>query len=359
MSVSPLSAPSSAVPANQWRAAVAPFRTPSLKRSLWQVFNTVVPFLLVWYAMYRVLSYSPWLILALAPIAAGLLIRIFIIFHDCGHASFFKSQRVNHIVGMGCGVLCFTPYFQWRHFHAVHHATSGDLDRRIEGEVLPLTIAKYAKSSGHVLTLTVKEYQELSSWEQLTYRVYRNPFVLFGIIPIFLFLVLNRFCDKGIGRREKWSVWGTNLALLAISVVMTLLIGFWPYVLIQLSILTVTATLGVWLFYVQHQFEDSYWEQHAEWNFAEAALEGSSYYQLPRVLQWFTGNIGFHHIHHLSPRIPNYYLEACHKADPLFQNAQTITLGTGWKSVNLRLWDEDQQKLISFRDFKKQQRAQQ
>lgn len=353
MTSSSASSPSS----QEWRAAVAPYRTASVKRSLWQIANTILPFLFIWFAMYWALDYSIWLTLALLPVAGGLLIRIFIIFHDCGHGSFFVSQRANHILGAICGVLSWTPYFHWRHFHALHHASSGDLDRRIDGQILPLTIAKYTQSTGDVLTLTVKEYEQLSGWERMTYRVYRHPIVLFGIIPITLFSVLQRFSDGEVKRREKMSVWGTNLALLAICALQVWAFGFWPFVLIQFGMLALTSTIGVWLFYVQHQFEETYWAEHEEWDYARAALEGSSYYQLPKVLQWFSGNIGFHHIHHLSPRIPNYYLEACHKANPMFQQARPITLRTGMKSVDLRLWDEENRRLISFREFDAREQA--
>ncbi len=336
----------------EWNKAVASYRHASFKRSLWQIANSFVPFFVVYLAMYWLFSISAWLIVPLALLAGGFLIRIFIIFHDCGHGSFFKSHKANHVLGSICGVLTWTPYFQWRHHHAVHHATSGDLDRRVGGELLPLTIAKYAKVSGNLLTLTVNEYKQLSRWEKIVYRGYRNPLILFVFIPTLLFVVLNRTSDEGVGKRERQSVWGTNLALVLWCALFIWLFGFWAFVAVQGSILVITSALGVWLFYVQHQFEETYWEHHEDWSYTEAALEGSSFYQLPKVLQWFTGNIGFHHIHHLSPRIPNYYLEECYAKNPMFQDANVLTLRESLSTIWVKLWDEDQKKMIGFADVK-------
>jgi len=336
----------------RWQEQIAPYRNPALWRSLWQLANTGVPFFLTWYLMYLSQNYSYWLTLALAPLAAGLQLRFFIIFHDCGHQSFFKSRVANDIIGSICGILCFTPYYHWRHFHALHHATVGNLSRRVEGELLPLTIKKYAQNTGDVLTLTVKEYQQLSGWEKLIYRLYRNPFLLFLVMPLFLFLVLHRFSNSAAANRERYSVYWTNLAILGVTILLIWSVGLIPLLLVELPILFLSAGMGVWIFYIQHQFEGTYWKHGIDWNFVTAALKGSSFYKLPGLFQWFTGNIGFHHIHHLSPRIPNYYLSKCHNSSSLFQQTDPVTLRLGLKSIFLRLWDEDHQKMVGFASSK-------
>jgi len=320
-----------------WQEAVAKYQNPDVRASLWQIATSVIPYIVLWFLMYLSLEYSYLITLALSVLAGGFLVRIFIIFHDCGHGSFFKSQKLNHIVGSICGVMTFTPYFEWRHAHAIHHATAGDLDRR---------------GTGDVLTLTVKEYQQMPGWKRLGYRLYRNPLVMFILGPMFVFLVVHRFPSRNSKKRERTSVYWTNLAILAYIVPLVALIGFERYILIQLPIALLTGTAGVWMFYVQHQFEGTYWEKHVQWDYVTAALKGSSYYKLPKILQWFTGNIGLHHIHHLSPRIPNYNLQACHDANPLFQQVPTVTLGPSFKSVFFKLWDEEQRQLVGFGRFK-------
>jgi len=317
-----------------WKRIVARYENPTLGRSLWQVVNTLIPYGTLWYLMAYSLPVSYWLTLALTIPAAGFLVRLFIIFHDCGHGSFFKSRKANEAMGIVTGILTFTPYYHWRHEHAIHHATSGDLDRR---------------GTGDVWTLTVQEYLESSRWKRFAYRLARNPVVLFGIAPIVLFLVLQRFPRWKADRRERNSVVWTDLGILGMAAVLTSLLGIKTYLLIQLPVLVIAGTVGVWLFYVQHQFEGAYWARRSEWDYVAAALHGSSYYRLPKVLQWFTGNIGFHHIHHLSPGIPNYNLEKCHKADPLLQGATHITLLASLKSFSYRLWDEQRQKWVGYR----------
>ena len=341
MSSSP-SAPASPA-AQSWQRLVAKYQTPDLKRSIWQVINTFSPYFILLYAMYLSLSYSYWLTLLLAIPAGGLLTRIFIIFHDCGHGSFFKSQRANHILGTICGVLVFTPYYQWRFEHAVHHATSGDLDRR---------------GTGDIVTLTVKEYLERTAWQRFTYRLYRNPLVLLGIGPWYTFLVSQRFTNSISRKRERYSVHFTNLVILAIAAVMWATIGLPTYLMIQLPVAFIAGLGGIWMFYIQHQFEGTYWESHGEWDYATAALRGSSYFKLPKVLQWFTGNIGFHHIHHLSSRIPNYALQQCLDENPTFQDVTTITLWSSLKSLRLNLWDEERRQLVSFGHLKLLRRQQ-
>ena len=321
---------------DEWRAVVAKYQRPSLWRSLWQIVNTFIPYFALLYVMYLSLAYSYWLTLGLAVVAGGLLLRVFIIFHDCCHGSFFASRKANDILGMIAGFLVFTPYNRWRYEHAVHHATSGDLDHR---------------GIGDVYTMTVNEYRNASRLDRLKYRLFCHPIVLLGIGPLYIFLISHRFCRRESSRKERLNVYATNIALLALMMVMASTIGLQQYVLIHLPVILVAATVGVWFFYVQHQFEDAYWEHNETWDFATAALQGSSYFKLPKVLQWFSGNIGLHHIHHLSARIPNYYLQKCHDETPFFQNAHIITLGSSLKTLSFHLWDEEQRKMISFRQL--------
>jgi len=326
-----------------WVKVVAPYQAPRISTSVWQIANSFGPYILLWVLMYLSLQVSYLLTLALSVLAGGFLMRIFVIQHDCGHTSFFKNNKWNDLVGFVCGVLTFTPYEFWRTGHAIHHATSGDLDHR---------------GWGDVETMTVKEYVERSPRRRLGYRLYRNPFVMFGIGPIYMFVINQRSpiaykiatTDKG----RKGLIY-TDLAILGLAIGISLLIGFKNYLLIQVPIAVFASTLGVWLFYVQHQFEDTYWRYHPEWDFTEAALQGSSYYKLPKVFQWFSGNIGLHHIHHLSPRIPNYLLEKCHNENPEFQNVPTLTLKSSLKVLvsRLALWDEEQNRLISFAEAHK------
>jgi omega-6 fatty acid desaturase (delta-12 desaturase) len=317
----------------QWKEIVARYQKPSLKRALWQLINTVIPYVCLWFLMYWSLTVSWWLTIPLAILAGGLLVRIFIIFHDCGHSSFFKSQRANHILGTITGVLTFTPYFHWRWEHAIHHSSSGDLDRR---------------GMGDVWTLTVQEYLESSRWRRFSYRLARNPFILFIIAPMVLFLGINRIPKPKAPTRERFSVHLTTLAVGLMTIGLIWAFGWKAFLIIQLTILMVAGSAGVWLFYVQHQFEGVYWERSENWDYATAALQGSSFYKLPKILQWFSGNIGFHHIHHLSARIPNYHLEKCHKAEPLFQAVKPITLFSSLKSFTFRLWDEQHRRLVGY-----------
>ena len=320
-----------------WKDLIAKYQQPSPPRAVWQIVNTLVPYAFLWYLMYLALAISWWLVVPLAILAGGFLVRIFIIFHDCGHGSFFKSRRANNIVGFLSGLLTLTPFHHWRWEHALHHATSGDLDRR---------------GTGDVWTLTLQEYRDSSPGKRFAYRLARNPFVLFVFGPLYMFLVRNRYAKKAANRRERRSVHWMNLAVLAMVVGMSAIFGIKAYLLIQLTVILVAGAAGFWLFYVQHQFEGVYWERREHWDYTAAALEGSSFYKLPRVLQWFSGNIGFHHIHHLSSRIPNYNLEKCHRANPPFQSVKPVTLFASFKSLTFRLWDEQQRKLVSYRALK-------
>lgn len=324
-------------PVEVWREIVLKYQKPSTWRALWQIIDTVIPYGGLWYLMYLCLPVSWWLVVPLAILAGGLLVRVFIIFHDCGHGSFFKSAAANDAVGLLAGILTFTPYYHWRWEHAIHHSSAGDLDRR---------------GTGDVWTMTVQEYLESSRWKKFAYRLARNPFVLFVLAPLFLFVVMQRFPSPKASRREQHSVHAMNLALLGMALGLIWIFGLKAYLLIQLIILMVAGGAGVWMFYVQHQFEDVYWERGDNWSYTAAALQGSSFYKLPRILQWFSGNIGFHHIHHLSPRIPNYNLEKCHQADPLFQQVKPVTMFSSLKSFTYRLWDEKGKRLVGYRHLK-------
>ncbi|HEV8543498.1 MAG TPA: fatty acid desaturase [Verrucomicrobiae bacterium] len=331
-------------PTAAWKEIVAKYQVPSTGRASWQLINTLGPYALLWWLMHWSLGVSWWLTVPLAILAGGFMVRIFIIFHDCGHGSYLGSRTANDLVGFITGILTFTPYYHWRWEHAIHHASSGHLDRR---------------GTGDVWTLTVQEYLEASRWKRFAYRLARNPIILFVIAPLFLFLLRQRFPTPGANKRERHSVYMMNIAIFAMATGLVAAFGLEAYLLIQLIVVGVAGSAGVWLFYVQHQFEGTYWERGDNWDFTKAALEGSSFYKLPKILQWFSGNIGFHHIHHLSARIPNYNLERCHKADPLFQQVKPVTLFGSFKSLTFRLWDEQRRKLVGYRhvhELRKQQK---
>jgi len=308
-------------------------REPSNARALWQLLNTLIPYGLVWALMCVTVNLSYWLTLPLAVLAAGLLVRIFIIFHDCVHGSFLKPRRGNEMVGFITGLLTFTPYFHWRWQHGIHHGTAGDLDRR---------------GSGDVWTLTVREYLESSRWRRLVYRLARNPLVLFLLAPVFYFAFAQRLPSVAASRRERRSVWMTNAAIIMLVLVVARVLGWRNYLLIQSTVLVLAGAAGTWLFYVQHQFDGVYWERSAAWDSTTAALQGSSYYKLPIILRWFSGNIGFHHIHHLNPRIPNYYLRKCHNAGPVFRQVKPVTVLSSLKCLSFRLWDEQRKQLVGY-----------
>lgn len=326
-----------------WKAIVAEHQVPRRWAACWQIVTSLGAYLAMWCIMYRSLSVSWWLTMPLALLTGGFLVRVFIIFHDCGHGSFFKSRLANDVWGFVTGMMSFTPYHHWRWEHAVHHATNGDLDRR---------------GLGDIWTMTVSEYLAASRWMKLAYRLVRHPLVLFGIGPFFMFVIRERFSTANAKPRDKASVWIMNVAILSWSAVLISYFGFMPWLIIQSTVMAVGASAGVWLFYVQHQYEDAHWQRSEDWDFLEAAIKGSSYYKLPRILQWFAGNIGFHHIHHLSSRIPNYNLERCHYSHPMFSEVKPLTLWASFKSMHYRLWDEENMKLITFRQLKQQLRAQ-
>ncbi|MFK9094817.1 fatty acid desaturase [Bacillus salipaludis] len=316
---------------------MTPFEKSTTKESVWQIINTVVPFMILWFLAFQSLSVSYWLALVPSVLAAGYLTRIFIIFHDCTHHSFFKSRRANRAVGTFMGVLTLFPFDQWGHEHSVHHATSGNLDKR---------------GTGDIWTLTVDEYVEAPLKLRLAYRFYRNPLVMFGLGPIYVFLLKNRFNRKGARTKERNNTYLTNVLIVALIALFCWAIGWQSFLLVQGTIFMISGAAGIWLFYVQHTFEDSYFEEDKEWEYVKAAVEGSSFYKLPKIMQFLTGNIGFHHVHHLSPRVPNYKLEEAHKNTPPLQNVPTITIATSLQSLRFRLWDEKSKNFVSFKDIK-------
>ncbi|NKF22122.1 fatty acid desaturase [Solimonas marina] len=325
-----------------WRSVIQQYCRSSTPRALWQLANTLIPYAVIWYLIHLSLAVSWWLVVPLAVLAGGFLVRTFIIFHDCGHGSFFGSRRANDVVGFVTGVLTFTPYYHWRWEHAIHHGSAGRLDKR---------------GTGDVWTMTVREYLEASRARRFAYRLSRNPVVLFVAAPLLQFLVLQRVPSRRAAARERHSVWWTNLALLGMAIGLSSIFGFVDYAIVQTIIVGVAGAAGIWLFYVQHQFEEVYWEHGEEWSYVDAALRGSSFYRLPKALQWFSGNIGFHHVHHLSARIPNYHLQRCHESEPMFREVRPLTLLASLKTLRLRLWDEQRRKLIGFHQLRRPSRG--
>jgi len=312
---------------------LAEFRQASLARSVWQLSSTLVGFVGLWVlAWFSLRSSYYWATVLLIPLAAGFLLRLFVLAHDCGHGSFFRSKRANSIVGSLLGVLTFTPYHRWRKHHAIHHATNGDLDRR---------------GGGDVVMLTVREYAQMSRMQKFWYRVQRHPFFLFVIGPVVYFVVLQRFVQEPKEWKvERRSVHWTNVAI-AVSVAgMCWLVGTWTFLLLEVPIVALASSAGVWLFYVQHHYESTYWRRREEWKHADASLLGSSYYRLPRILQWITANIGLHHIHHLDSQIPNYRLQECLDHNPALREMGQLTFWESLDCARLRLWDEDARRMV-------------
>jgi len=318
-----------------WLARLAAYKEPDLKRSVWQLASAAALYAGAWALMYASLGVGYWLTLLLAVPAAFLLVRLFIIQHDCGHGAFFRSPRAADIVGSIIGVLTLTPYHYWKKTHAMHHATSGNLEHR---------------GFGDIDTLTVDEYLARSRWERFKYRVYRHPAVLFGVGAVLHFFVRHRLPTivPRTWTRERRSILWTNVGLAGFVLLMGTLVGFREFLLVQLPVALLSCSIGVWLFYVQHQFEPTYWEHDERWAYHAAALEGSSYYRLPKLLQWATGNIGLHHIHHLNARIPNYRLQQVLETYPELRRVATLTLKESFRCVRLVLWDERARKLVPF-----------
>ena len=321
-----------------WKRLLAPYKRPSLRRALFQLLDTALPFAALWALMAALLDTAPVLSLLLALPAGGLFIRLFIIQHDCGHGSFFRSPAANNALGSALGVLTLFPYGYWRRTHAIHHATSGNLDSR---------------EFGDIETLTVREYQALSRWGRLRYRLYRHPLVLFGIGPLYQIVVKHRFpFDIPWAWKREWaSVLATNVGIAAVAGGLCALVGWQTFLVVQLAVVMVAGPIGIWLFYVQHQFEETYWEHDDGWSFYRAGAHGSSFYDLPRVLHWFTGNIGYHHIHHLSSRIPNYRLREAWEENPALQRVTRLSLRESLRCGRLRLWDEERRAMIGFREL--------
>jgi len=315
------------------KTQLAPFSKADTKTALRQLLVTLFLYATGWVAMFYSMKVSYWLTLLLALPTAGLLVRIFIFFHDCGHNSFFPSTLWNRRVGFWLGVLVFTPGEHWWRSHAIHHATSSNLDKR---------------GVGDVTTLTVEEFRKLSRLGQLGYRLFRNPLVMFGLGPIWMFLILHRWPSANSGKKEIMSVVWTNLAIIALVTGLSLLMGFWNYVLIQLPLIWMAGMAGIWMFYIQHQFESVYWARDKQWDYVSSAFLGASYYRLPKLLQWFSGNIGFHHIHHLNPRVPNYHLETAYHSAEVLRQSPTLDIRQSLQCVRLALYDENAGKMVSF-----------
>jgi acyl-lipid omega-6 desaturase (Delta-12 desaturase) len=319
-----------------WEKVIIKYNHPDLLRSVWQICNSVIPYLLFWYILYRSLAYSYWITLLICVPACGFLIRIFIIFHDCGHGSFFKSKKTNAIVGIICGLLAYTPFVTWHNQHRIHHSTAGNLDKR---------------GIGDVWTMTVDEFQNANKWLRFFYRAFRNPLFMYTFGPVFVIIIKNRFTLKDMTKEERWNVYFTNLMICVMAVGISLLIGFKAFLLIQVPILLISHSMGLWLFYIQHQFDDVTWDRTSTWDYKNAALAGSSFLKLPRIFQWFTGNIGYHHVHHLSSKIPNYYLERCHNENDLFKEVKPIRLFSTFRALKLGLWDEVNHQMVRFREI--------
>jgi len=316
------------------RADLEQYARSDLGRSLRSLATSVVPFLFLWAAMFAVYSTSYWLVLLLAVPAAGFLVPTYIMFHDCVHGSLMRSKRANTWLGTALGLLVFTPFARWRYEHLIHHATAGDLDRRFIGDVPMLTVA---------------EYRAKPFFFRVGYRLYRTPLVMFGLGSIYSTVLMQRFPNPSARNRQQRSVWLTNLAVVVFVGALCFAFGWQTVLFVELPLVILAGSVGIWLFYVQHQFEDTYWERTDEWSFNDAALRGSSHLALPKVLQFFSGNIGFHHVHHLNPKIPNYNLERAHEEQPMFRSVPSVSFTDALRAVQLKLYDEDTQRMATWK----------
>jgi omega-6 fatty acid desaturase (delta-12 desaturase) len=324
----------------EWSALLAPYRGSDTGRSVWQLASTMLLFLAFWYASYRALEVSWWLTLALAVPTAMMVVRLFMLQHDCGHGSFFRSNVVADAVGSVLGVITLVPYTYWRKTHAIHHASSGDLDGR---------------DFGDIDTLTVKEYLALPKTKRLMYRLYRNPITMFIVGPAWQFVLKHRLpLDIPFSWKREWmSVHLTNVLLAGAVALMCWTVGWQAFLTVQIPVTLLAGAIGIYLFYVQHQYEDTYWRYRETWNYYKSALEGASHLVMPKFLQWCTANIGLHHIHHLASKIPNYKLQRCFDEIPALQQVTTLTLRQSVSTLRLTLWDEDEKKLVTFRELKR------
>ena len=325
--------------ATDWKSIVSKYAGPDVRVSLWQLGSTLFMLFAAVYIAYWLMDYAWWASALMVLPIAGLQTRTFIIMHDCAHGSFLPWPKGNDAVGFITGVLTFTPYQAWRREHAIHHASSGDLDHR---------------GWGDVTTLTVAEYKALTRWGRFKYRLYRHPIVLFGLGPLHL-MVLQRFRfmpSEAAGAKQLWNIWMTNAAMVGLAIIGYLLWDWRSVWLLYVPAFYLAGAIGIWLFFVQHQFEEAYWERSKTWDYATAAITGSTHLKLPAILNWFTGHIGLHHVHHLGPKIPNYKLKQAHEENPVFQTATVITLKTAWKSLRLALWDEERGRMIGFRELR-------
>jgi omega-6 fatty acid desaturase (delta-12 desaturase) len=319
------------------RADLGQYARSDLGKSLRSLATSLLPFLVLWAAMFAVYPVSYWLVLLLAIPAAGFLVRTYIMFHDCVHGSLLSSRRANAWLGTALGLLVFTPFARWRYEHLVHHATAGDLDRRFIGDVPMLTMA---------------EYQSKPWWSRLGYRLYRNPFVMFGLGSIYSTVIMQRIPTTGSRNRMHRSVWLTNAAVVALVAALCFAFGWQAVLFVELPLVILAGGAGIWLFYVQHQFETTYWERTDAWGFNDAALQGSSHLALPKVLQFFSGNIGFHHVHHLNAKIPNYNLQRAHEEHSLFRSVPSVSLVDGLRATRLKLWDEPSQQMVTWKQVR-------
>jgi len=331
------------ITAREWAQILSRYREPNHTRSVFELAITAGAFIALWIVMLVVLRFGYWLTLVAAVPTAGFLVRLFMIQHDCGHGAFFRDRVANDWVGRVIGVLTLTPYQAWRRSHAIHHASSGHLERRGIGDIKTMTVAEYLGSAW---------------WRRFCYRLYRNPIVLLGFGPAYLFIVRHRLpIGLGADRRPWISAMATNAAIALIVVMMIWLVGVGPFLLIHVPITLLAASIGVWLFFVQHQFEETWWAKAPVWSLHDAALHGSSHYDLPTVLRWFTANIGMHHVHHLCSRIPFYRLPHVLRDHPQLRDIGRLTLLESFRCVRLALWDERSRRLISFRDLRRQGRG--
>jgi len=327
------------MPARDWTRILSRYRDPNLARSLWEIGVTAAPFIACLTLAWLLYDISPWLALPFTLPAAGFLVRLFLIQHDCGHGAFFRNKRTNDWVGRIIGVVTMTPYTLWRKSHAIHHASSGNLDER---------------GIGDIHTATVREYEAMSRWQRIKYRLYRHPVTLFVLAPAYLYFFQNRVPVGMMKERAGWiSAMGTNLSIVVVSAFMIWLVGLVPFLTIYLPTVYFAAAIGMWLFYVQHQFEETHWDEQPDWQVHDAALHGSSHYVLPGWLNWMTANIGIHHVHHLYARIPFYRLKQVLRDNPaLDDEANRMTLMESFRCVKLQLWDEASRKLVSYREVR-------